>query len=125
HFAPSRPARLPALLPVRRRLLALAHQHGHRGMFWGRGRLTFMGAGSGAWTLVGRGGAMRRRRRWVARTDAPRVVVVGAGFAGLAAVAELTRAGMRGMLVDHDGDSTFQPLLYQVATAGAYSGGGG
>jgi NADH:ubiquinone reductase (H+-translocating) len=66
---------------------------------------------------------MRRRgRRWGARSDAPRVIVVGAGFAGLAAVAELARAGMQVMLVDRNGYSTFQPLLYQVATAGLNSG---
>src|SRR5215831_14806778 len=70
----------------------------------------------------GRRGAMRRRRRWVARSGAPRVIVVGAGFAGLAAVAELARAGMQVMLVDHNGYSTFQPLLYQVATAGLNPG---
>ena len=66
---------------------------------------------------------MRRRvRRRVARADAPRVIVVGAGFAGLAAVRELARAGMQVMLVDHNGYSTFQPLLYQVATAGLNPG---
>jgi NADH dehydrogenase len=65
---------------------------------------------------------MRRRRRHVAQTDAPRVIVVGAGFAGLAAVAELTRAGMQVMLVDHNVYATFQPLLYQVATAGLNPG---
>ena len=65
---------------------------------------------------------MRRRRRHWARTDAPRVIVVGAGFAGLAAVAELARAGMQVMLVDRNGYSTFQPLLYQVATAGLNPG---
>ncbi len=65
---------------------------------------------------------MRRRGRRVAREDAPRVIVVGAGFAGLAAVAELARAGMKVMLIDHNGYSTFQPLLYQVATAGLNPG---
>ncbi len=66
---------------------------------------------------------MRRRgRRRVARADAPRVIVAGAGFAGLAAVAELARAGMQVMLVDRNGYSTFQPLLYQVATAGLNPG---
>ncbi|HYB85967.1 MAG TPA: NAD(P)/FAD-dependent oxidoreductase [Streptosporangiaceae bacterium] len=65
---------------------------------------------------------MRRRGRRVAREDAPRVIVVGAGFAGLAAVAELARAGMQVMLIDHNGYSTFQPLLYQVATAGLNPG---
>ena len=48
--------------------------------------------------------------------------MVGAGFAGLAAVAELARAGMQVMLVDRNGYSTFQPLLYQVATAGLNPG---
>ena len=65
---------------------------------------------------------MRGRRRHSARSGAPRVIVVGAGFAGLAAVAELARAGMRVMLVDRNGYSTFQPLLYQVATAGLNPG---
>ena len=36
---------------------------------------------------------MRRRKRYEAQADAPRVIVVGAGFAGLAAVGELVRAG--------------------------------
>ncbi|SDK23425.1 NAD(P)/FAD-dependent oxidoreductase [Nonomuraea jiangxiensis] len=47
-----------------------------------------------------------------------RVVVVGAGFAGLAATKELARAGALVTLVDRNAYSTFQPLLYQVATAG-------
>ena len=47
-----------------------------------------------------------------------RVVVVGAGFGGLATVARLRRAGMRVTLVDGNIYSTFQPLLYQVATGG-------
>ncbi|MCK2212533.1 NAD(P)/FAD-dependent oxidoreductase [Actinomadura sp. ATCC 31491] len=47
-----------------------------------------------------------------------RVVVVGAGFAGLAATRELARGGALVTLVDRNPYSTFQPLLYQVATAG-------
>jgi NADH dehydrogenase len=46
----------------------------------------------------------------------PRVIVVGAGFAGLAAVAELARTGAQVTLIDRNVYSTFQPLLYQVAT---------
>jgi NADH:ubiquinone reductase (H+-translocating) len=65
---------------------------------------------------------MRRRKRYRAQADAPRVIVVGAGFAGLAAVAELARAGMRVLLIDHNVYATFQPLLYQVATAGLNPG---
>ncbi|MET8865050.1 NAD(P)/FAD-dependent oxidoreductase [Nonomuraea sp. NPDC004580] len=47
-----------------------------------------------------------------------RVVVVGAGFAGLAATRELARSGALVTLVDRNPYATFQPLLYQVATAG-------
>ncbi|HWN28105.1 MAG TPA: FAD-dependent oxidoreductase, partial [Actinomycetospora sp.] len=52
-------------------------------------------------------------------TDAdprPHVVVLGAGFAGLAAVRTLRKAPVRTTLVDRHSYSTFQPLLYQVAT---------
>jgi NADH dehydrogenase len=52
---------------------------------------------------------------------APRVVVVGAGFGGLAAVRRLARAGMQTTLIDRNVYATFQPLLYQVATAGLAS----
>ena len=58
------------------------------------------------------------------------MVICGAGFAGLAAISRLTRAGLRVTLVDGHLYSTFQPLLYQVATAGlnpgdvAYPAGG-
>jgi NADH dehydrogenase len=47
-----------------------------------------------------------------------RVVVVGAGFAGLTAVRTLDGSGADVTLVDRNPYSTFQPLLYQVATAG-------
>jgi len=52
----------------------------------------------------------------------PRVIVVGAGFAGLAAVKALDRADAQVMLVDRNIYSTFQPLLYQVATGGLNPG---
>jgi NADH:ubiquinone reductase (H+-translocating) len=48
--------------------------------------------------------------------------VVGAGFAGLAAVEGLAKAGAQVMLVDRNVYSTFQPLLYQVATGGLNPG---
>jgi NADH:quinone reductase (non-electrogenic) len=50
------------------------------------------------------------------------VIVVGAGFAGLAAVTELHRVGARVLLIDRNIYSTFQPLLYQVATGGLNPG---
>src|SRR6516164_1652979 len=51
----------------------------------------------------------------------PRVVVVGAGFAGLTAISRLAKSRARVTLVDRNVYSTFQPLLYQVATAGLTS----
>lgn len=52
----------------------------------------------------------------------PRVVVVGAGHAGLEAVRALRRAEVDVVLVDRHNYHTFQPLLYQVATAGLQAG---
>lgn len=52
----------------------------------------------------------------------PRVVVVGGGFAGLAAVRQLSVADVDVLLVDRNGYTTFQPLLYQVATGGLNPG---
>jgi NADH:ubiquinone reductase (H+-translocating) len=46
----------------------------------------------------------------------PHVLVLGAGFAGLAAVRALRHAPVRVTLADRHSYSTFQPLLYQVAT---------
>ena len=48
----------------------------------------------------------------------PHVVVVGGGFAGLAAARGLRRAAVRVTVVDRHNHHVFQPLLYQVATAG-------
>jgi len=48
----------------------------------------------------------------------PRVVVVGGGFAGLAAVRTLAGAPVEVVVVDRHNHHLFQPLLYQVATAG-------
>ncbi len=48
----------------------------------------------------------------------PRVVIVGAGFGGLYAARELRRADIHLTVVDRRNHHLFQPLLYQVATAG-------
>ncbi len=45
------------------------------------------------------------------------VVIVGAGFGGLAAARALRRAPLRITIVDRSNHHLFQPLLYQVATA--------
>jgi len=47
----------------------------------------------------------------------PRVIVVGLGFGGLATLKEL-RNRFSVLVLDRNGYTTFQPLLYQVATAG-------
>ena len=49
--------------------------------------------------------------------DAPRVVIIGAGFGGLAAARVLAKAPVRLMILDRRNHHLFQPLLYQVATA--------
>src|SRR6476659_6568664 len=47
----------------------------------------------------------------------PRIVIVGGGFAGLAAVHALRHSDAEVILVDRRNHHIFQPLLYQVATA--------
>ncbi len=49
--------------------------------------------------------------------SAPRVVIVGGGFGGLAAAKALGKTDVRVVLVDRQNHHLFQPLLYQVATA--------
>src|SRR3989454_9415680 len=52
----------------------------------------------------------------------PHVVVIGAGFGGLLATRALARYPVRVTLIDRKNFHTFQPLLYQVATAGLSPG---
>ncbi len=51
-------------------------------------------------------------------SNKPRVAIVGAGFGGLAAARKLRRVPVSVLLIDKNNFHTFQPLLYQVATAG-------
>lgn len=51
-------------------------------------------------------------------TSLPHIVVVGAGFAGLAFVRNFPSNLARITLIDRQNHHVFQPLLYQVATAG-------
>ena len=48
----------------------------------------------------------------------PQVVIIGGGFAGLEAAKALERLPVQVTLVDRENHHLFQPLLYQVATAG-------
>jgi NADH dehydrogenase len=52
----------------------------------------------------------------------PRVVIVGAGFGGLTAARALARQSVQVTVIDRRNHHTFQPLLYQVATAGLSPG---
>ncbi|UXB19715.1 NAD(P)/FAD-dependent oxidoreductase [Stenotrophomonas maltophilia] len=54
----------------------------------------------------------------MSRERVPHLVVVGGGFAGLWATRALARERIRITLVDRRNHHLFQPLLYQVATAG-------
>src|SRR5215467_8199280 len=51
-------------------------------------------------------------------TQAARVVIVGGGFAELWPTPALAHSGAQIVLVDRRNHHLFQPLLYQVATAG-------
>jgi NADH dehydrogenase len=52
----------------------------------------------------------------------PRVVIVGAGFGGLISARKLATSPVQVTLIDRRNYHTFQPLLYQVATAGLSPG---
>jgi NADH dehydrogenase len=54
----------------------------------------------------------------IQKSDKPRVVIVGGGFAGVELVKTLADAPVQVVLIDRQNFHTFQPLLYQVATAG-------
>ncbi|MFP4088747.1 MAG: NAD(P)/FAD-dependent oxidoreductase [Cyclobacteriaceae bacterium] len=48
----------------------------------------------------------------------PRVVIIGGGFAGIQIVKKLRMKDVQVVMLDRNNYHTFQPLLYQVATAG-------
>ena len=65
---------------------------------------------------------LHRAQKILVHTTSPRVVIVGAGFGGLSAAKQLARAPFHVTVVDHHNYHLFQPLLYQVATAGLSPG---
>jgi NADH dehydrogenase len=54
----------------------------------------------------------------IPETSKPRILIVGACYAGLELAKGLKRAAVQVVLIDKHNYHTFQPLLYQVATAG-------
>src|SRR6476469_10000306 len=48
----------------------------------------------------------------------PHVVIVGGGFGGLQAAKALGKQPVRVTVIDHNNFHLFQPMLYQIATAG-------
>jgi NADH dehydrogenase len=55
---------------------------------------------------------------WTERRVRPRVIIVGAGFGGLSAALKLRHLEAGVTVIDQRNHHLFQPLLYQVATAG-------
>src|SRR6516164_5871399 len=58
----------------------------------------------------------------IENTTTPRVIVIGGGFGGLYACKELSHREVTVTLIDRTNHHLFQPLLYQVATAGLSPG---
>lgn len=54
----------------------------------------------------------------IPKLDLPRVVIIGGGFAGLKLARKLNTNFVQVVLIDENNYHTFQPLMYQVATAG-------
>lgn len=54
----------------------------------------------------------------IPKTDLPRVVIIGGGFAGMALTRKLLKEDVQVVIFDRNNYHTFQPLLYQVSTSG-------
>ena len=54
----------------------------------------------------------------IPKTDLPRIIVIGGGFAGISFIKQLKKEKVQVVLFDRHNYHTFQPLLYQVSTAG-------
>jgi len=58
----------------------------------------------------------------IPKSDLPRVIIIGGGFAGIALAKKLKNKPVQVVLLDKHNYHTFQPLLYQVATGGLEAG---
>jgi len=54
----------------------------------------------------------------IPETGVPRIIVIGGGFAGISFIKKLQKEKVQIVLFDRHNYHTFQPLLYQVSTAG-------
>ncbi|MBV1924156.1 MAG: NAD(P)/FAD-dependent oxidoreductase [Flavobacteriaceae bacterium] len=54
----------------------------------------------------------------ISDTQLPRIVVIGGGFAGISFIKQIQKEAVQIVLFDRNNYHTFQPLLYQVSTAG-------
>lgn len=54
----------------------------------------------------------------IPKTSTPRIVIVGGGFGGISLINQLQNEDIQIVLFDRHNYHTFQPLLYQVSTAG-------
>ncbi|MGM0934138.1 MAG: NAD(P)/FAD-dependent oxidoreductase [Bacteroidota bacterium] len=54
----------------------------------------------------------------IPRTELPRLVIVGGGFAGMSLARILLKEDLQVVILDRHNYHTFQPLLYQVSTSG-------
>lgn len=58
----------------------------------------------------------------IPKSNLPRVIIIGGGFAGIALAKKLKNKPVQVVLLDKHNYHTFQPLLYQVATGGLEAG---
>lgn len=54
----------------------------------------------------------------IPKTSLPRVVIIGGGFGGISFIKQIKKENVQIVLFDRHNYHTFQPLLYQVSTAG-------
>lgn len=107
-------------------IIDFTYQHNVEHVYWIFYLLILLLHGAGPLSLDGLAKEFLRRRRpgWLTGgtegypKEGPNVVIVGAGFGGIAAARGLRGVDCRVTVIDRHNYHLFQPLLYQVATAG-------